>query len=160
MNARQVEALEHPCFTLDAVGRWTLRADEALPGTNWLIATTLTVDAYTAPLRWHACAALQVAPQLFVPYEELEHEQRRALCHACMRLLDGVGVLATRYAETAPYSFHLLQRLSDQEALRVAQRRQVLPDFYLPMGHIDTITREEAIDGYGWNADRNLQSER
>lgn len=130
------------------------RVDEPIPGTSQLLTTVLHVDAYEAPMRWHASAAIQVAPQIFLPFHECDHAQRRLMAARVIELLTGVGHFESRTAEAHPFSLHGFVYVNDAESVRIAQRRQVLPDYVVPMGHIDTITMEEAIDGYGFNPNR------
>ena len=157
MNQRQQIAMDSPCFTFDACGLFVYRKDEpGLSGTR-LLTTVLTLEAFSAPYQWHVSAAFQITPQVFLPYEELLHLEKRTLANACMKLLEGVGLPETRYAEAHPYSLHCFQWLKDSETIRVGQRRLVVDDFISPMGSITPIGREEAIDGYGWNPDRALQ---
>lgn len=153
LTHRQNIAIETPCFTLDAVAQFQLRQDKPL-GNGMLLTTVLAVDAFGDKVEWHASAALQIAPQVFVPFEELDYKEKRILCEECFHLLANVGEQCTQYAEAHFFSFHMKRRVTDLESLRVAQRRIVLPDITAKMGHIDTITAEEAIDGYGYRAER------
>lgn len=154
---RQVIARQTPCFTKDACGLFQFRIDAAVTGANLLLTTVLTLDAYQPNYRWHASAALQSAPQVFIPYASLTYQQKRLLANEVVALLADVGIATTRCAEAHYYSLHGFVRLTDEELLHVAQRRLVVEDYTAPMGMVDVVEAEEAIDGYGFNPDRIVQ---
>lgn len=157
IQPRQIIARQSPCFTLDACGLFQYRVDSPVTGTNLLLTTVLTVDAYQPNYRWHAEASLQSRPQVFIPYQHLTYQQKRLLAAEVMALLQGVGIQTTRCAEAHYYSLHGFVQLTDEELLHVAQRRLVVEDYTAPMGMVDVVEAEEAIDGYGFNPDRIVQ---
>ena len=155
---RQKIAIEQPCFAFENMGLPRFREDQSLrPG--FIVTTVLTVDLFDNQKMWHAMAALQCAPQVFIPFDELSRDEIRLLCRKAIGLVTGVGVEATQYAERQPHSFHVLRMLTDAEYFQALARRSAVVDVTLYQGHIDTIGLEQARFEYGVNADKIIQSQ-